>query len=95
MNDLHDSINCAPEYAEVDGIKSINDDGGDNDVNGTSAYATTNLMGGDYNGGGGSSSLEGRNRSVSAAVSVLEALTFPDFGAVFLSIFYNELGFLQ
>ena len=66
VNDLH-----APEYAEVDGIKSLNDGNGDDGVNGTSAYATTNLMG-DYNGGGGSSSLEGRNRSVSAAVSNLE-----------------------
>ena len=68
MNDLH-----APEYAEVDGIKSLNDGNGDDGLNGTSAYATTNLMG-DYNGGGGggSSSLEGRNRSVSAAVSDLE-----------------------
>ena len=68
VNDLH----SAPEYAEVDGIKNINDAGvncGGDDMNGTSAYATTNLMGGDYN---GSSSLEGnsRNRSVSAAVSM-------------------------
>ena len=75
VNDLHNS-SCAPEYAEVDGIKSLNDNDGDNAVNGTSAYATTNLMG-DYNGsggggGGGSSSLEGRNRSVSAAVSAFE-----------------------
>ena len=67
VNDLH----SAPEYAEVDGIKNINDggiNGNGDDLNGTSAYATTNLMGGDYN---GSSSLDGnsRTRSVSAAVS--------------------------
>ena len=74
MNDLH----SAPEYAEVDGIKSHNAVGGSGGSAGASAYATTNLMAADgaaaaaahYSGGSGSLEGSGRNRSISAAVSL-------------------------
>ena len=72
----------------MDGIKSMNNVDVNDGVNGTSAYATTNLMGSDYNGGGGSSSLEGRNRSVSAAVSDVDLNS--DFGSEFHSVLYQE-----